>query len=88
MGNICYSVEGFYYNGFYVLPTGKTSPYTAEFDHWSNDPGIMVCKCSDGIMRSIPTCQLLGYDKNNHPLQPKLAERNLGLIHVGEPCEG
>ena len=63
-----YQVESFEYNGFSVQSKGGNTNYTAEFKEWTQDPGIAVCKCSDGNTRYIPSCCLIG-DKSELPKQ-------------------
>jgi hypothetical protein len=57
-----YQVENFKYNGFCVFSEPGVANYTAKFKEWTNDPGIAVFICSDGIERKIPTCCLIGDD--------------------------
>ena len=62
-------VENFAYNGFFVQRKGGYADYTATFKEWTEDPGIAVCKCSDGKERLIPSCCLDGFDKDAYPKQ-------------------
>ena len=64
-----YSVKSFIYNGFSVQMGKEPVNYTAEFVAWTQDPGIAVCKCSDGEERLIPFCCLIGFNDSDHPLQ-------------------
>ena len=65
-----YQVESFTYIGFIVKSNGiVVTDYTAEFEGWTNDPGITVCLCSDGLERHIPTCCLIGYNAKSHSKQ-------------------
>lgn len=63
-----YEVENFEYNGFFVKPLKGKASYTAKFKHWTNDPGIALCECSDNKERLIPSGCLIG-DKSNLPKQ-------------------
>jgi len=71
-------VRNFSYNGL----TGKllegVAEFTAEFIKWSDDPGIAICSCSDGVERLIPTFAFV--EKVNFPVQEKT-----GVI-LGTPC--
>ena len=58
-----YKVQNFDYNGFMVLNLPGETDYTAKFIEWTNDPGIAKCECSDGNIRFIPSCQLIGCKK-------------------------
>lgn len=70
-----FKVEEFSYGGLFVGPkynpdgTIKIAPYTAEFKEWTTDPGMVICICSDGKERRIPTCQLQGFKVKDYPLQ-------------------
>ena len=79
-----YKVEKFNYNGFAVFaPKGgwnQFEKYTARFKEWTNDPGIAICVCSDGIERKIPSCCLHG---ENRPPKQDLSNK----ILFGEPCK-
>lgn len=66
-----YKVKNFSYNGFFVSFAGGEASYTAEFSEWTKDPGVARCKCSDGRMRLIPTCALIGVMHNDLPEQEK-----------------
>jgi len=74
-----FEVENFIYNGFSVMSKPGNAKYTAEFIKWTNDPGIALCKCSDGNIRNIPSCCLKG-NLDNLPKQEKT-----GVI-FGESC--
>lgn len=60
-------VKNFSYNGLFVNPMAGLAPYTAQFVKWSDDPGITICKCSDGEKRRIPSLMLIGFSKRKHP---------------------
>lgn len=64
-------VKKFEYNGFYCRSLKGYAKYTAEFKEWTEDPGIAICICSDGIERLIPSCQLEGFDYSSYPEQKK-----------------
>lgn len=66
-----YQVENFTYNGFSGQSKKVITKYTATFNSWTNDPGIMLCNCSDGEQRLIPTFALINYSQENHPIQSK-----------------
>lgn len=57
---LTFKVQNFEYNGFFVKSLNTTAKYTATFKGWTNDPGITACQCSDGKIRLIPSCQLIG----------------------------
>lgn len=65
-----FKVEKFKYNGFFVSPIKGYTKYTATFICWTSDPGIAKCSCSDGKIRLIPSCCLIG-DKSSLPEQAK-----------------
>ena len=62
-------VIDFVYNGFTVAMKKSVASFTAEFKSWTTDPGIMLCNCSDGHERRIPTCCLIGFRKEDFPSQ-------------------
>lgn len=62
-------VKNFMYNGLFVQRLGGYAGYTATFKEWTEDPGIAVCKCSDGKERLIPSCCLDEFDKDAYPKQ-------------------
>jgi hypothetical protein len=62
-------VQNFSYNGFSGKLLDGFAPYTAEAIKWSDDPGIIQCKCSDGETRLIPTFALIGLA--DFPIQKK-----------------
>ena len=64
-------VKKFDYNGFYCRSLKGHTKYTAEFKEWTEDPGIAICVCSDGVERLIPSCQLEGFDYDLYPKQKK-----------------
>ena len=66
-----YNVENFIYNGFYIKPKEGKASYKARFKHWTSDPGIALCECSDGKNRLIPSCQLVGFLCEAHVKQEK-----------------
>ena len=66
-----YNVKNFTYNGFFVSLAEGEAPYTAEFLEWTTDPGVAKCNCSDGKMRLIPTCALVGVMHRDLPKQTK-----------------
>ncbi len=73
-----FSVKKFDYNGFFVSIDEALAPFTAEFMSWSdNDPGIALCKCSDGKERLIPFCALVGFvnERKSYPEQVIKGER-------------
>jgi len=53
-------IKNFSYNGFSGKLTGGVAPFEVFFEKWSTDPGIMYCKCSDGVDRLIPTFAIIG----------------------------
>ena len=66
-----FEVEQFTYNGFMVSTNNKKlikTNYTADFIKWTEDPGIAECQCSDGKIRYIPSCCLIG-NKESLPKQ-------------------
>ena len=58
-------VKRYIYNGFFVRTLDGITNFTASFVKWTNDPGVAVCKCSDGKQRNIPTCALSGFSSKN-----------------------
>ncbi len=52
----------FIYDGYAGKLTGGYARYTAEFQSWTEDPGITRCICSDGKERLIPSFALEGFD--------------------------
>lgn len=66
-----YKVENFVYNGFYVESKEGNADYTATFNSWTSDPGVIKADCSDGKVRLIPTCCLIGCKESDFPPQPK-----------------
>lgn len=80
-----YKVEKFIYNGMFVHPEEGEAPYTAKFLRWTNDPGVAECECSDGEMRLIPSCQLLGFKIGDVPEQPK--PKPFKGVLVGHPSK-
>jgi len=66
-----YEVKNFVYNGFYVSDTEGNAPYKATFLHWTVDPGVAECQCSDGKKRLIPHCQLINFSIRDVPKQKK-----------------
>ena len=75
-------VENFSYNGFCGHATGGYASYTAEFKRWTEDPGVAVCSCSDGVERLIPTCFLKGFKTADYPKQNTDGK----FLYIGEPC--
>jgi len=78
-------VEKFRYNGFVVSPPkggwNQFESYTATFKEWTNDPGIVICTCSDNVERMIPTCCL-------HDVTEPLPIQDLtNKILFGTPCK-
>jgi len=59
-----FEVANFDYNGFYGHRLPGKAAYQAKFHHWTNDPGITVCECSDGVERLIPSFALVGNVKS------------------------
>lgn len=57
-----YKVLNFVYNGLFGHKTGGYADYTAQFKEWTDDPGIALCVCSDGVERRIPTFALENFD--------------------------
>jgi hypothetical protein len=51
-------IYDFTYDGIMCQVLKSTAPYSITFKEWTNDPGIMLCECSDGVNRKIPTCTL------------------------------
>ena len=76
-----FEVQNFEYNGFYVNTLLGKTLYKVTPVKWTNDPGIIECKCSDGKKRLIPTCQIYGF--NNYDF-PKQVYENKVLF--GIPC--
>ena len=66
-----YEVENFYYDGFIVKSMKGKAPYKATFLHWTVDPGVAKCQCSDGKKRLIPSCQLINFSILDVPKQKK-----------------
>jgi hypothetical protein len=73
-----FNVEPFIYNGFSVQSSKKPVNYTAKFINWTQDPGIVVCECSDGKERLIPSCCLIGFKSIDYPLQDYTNKQLLG----------
>ena len=73
-------VHNFAYNGLFGRLTGGDAKYTAEFISWAEDPGVAICKCSDGQERTIPTFALDGFNCEAYPKQDygKWMNRNMG----------
>lgn len=71
MTTIHHGVRKFSYNGFSGKLYDEIADYTAEFIRWTSDPGITVCKCSDGEERNIPTFALIDFNLADHPEQEK-----------------
>jgi hypothetical protein len=67
-----YKVKEFEYNGLFVNFIGGEASYTAKFSKWTTDPGIVICKCSDGEERLIPTCALIGLKYKDLPEQTNM----------------
>jgi hypothetical protein len=44
------------YDGLFVHLKHGIADYTAEFNSWTDDPGIVLMDCSDGKQRKIPVC--------------------------------
>mgnify|MGYP003421031594 FL=1 len=65
-----FQVENFIYNGFMVIPKKGFANYKAKFLQWTSDPGVAKCECSDGELRLIPSCCLIG-DSLTLPIQEK-----------------
>ena len=84
-----YNVRNFVYNGFLCNERPGNTPYTVEFKKWTDDPGIMLCDCSDGKERLIPSCQLIGFKIKDVVEQEIEIDKNTGLAKVlfGQPCE-
>jgi hypothetical protein len=78
-------VENFTYDGMFVYSAPGLAPYTAAFEEWSVDPGMARCKCSDGIYRLIPSCKLVGFNKEDYPIQKK--PENINGFIFGVPCK-
>jgi hypothetical protein len=49
------TITNFTYNGFFGKTLNGLTKYKARFNQWTNDPGIVLCDCSDGKQRLIPT---------------------------------
>lgn len=62
-------IQNFLYNGFMGQSLEGEANYTATFKEWTNDPGIAVCICSDGIERRIPTFAFIDIKSINLPKQ-------------------
>lgn len=60
-------VQNFIYDGVFVHLRPGFAPYSAEFKQWTDDPGMVLCSCSDGSERRIPACCLVGFDTEQHP---------------------
>lgn len=77
------TVRNFIYNGLFGHLTGGDAEYTAEFLSWTEDPGVALCKCSDGQERLIPTFALVGFNNNAYPKQN--CENK--VMYIGKPCK-
>ena len=77
-----FQVENFVYNSFSVQSKPGIANYTATFKEWTNDPGIMVCNCSDGKKRLIPSCCLINATENSFPKQD-LSNK----VYFGQPSK-
>jgi len=75
-----FKVQNFKYNGFASIKLQGIASYTAKFIKWTQDPGIARCECSDGKIRLIPSCDLLG----NVSALPKQTYEN-GKLFIGPP---
>lgn len=52
---MAHKVKNFTYNGFMGQEKKGYAPYKATFVKWTEDPGIMLMKCSDGKERLVPS---------------------------------
>ena len=64
-------VRNFTYNGFYGQELKGYAPYRATFKEWTDDPGVAICVCTDGVERRIPTFALEGFRVTSVPRQRK-----------------
>ena len=78
-----FKVNNFTYNGVYGKDEEGHAPYTASFIKWTNDPGIALFKCSDGIDRLIPTFAI---DDLPPGCLPKQIYAETGPSIFGMPC--
>jgi len=76
-------VINFSYNGFSGRVTGGYANYTAEFKEWTEDPGVAVCLCSDGVERLIPTFALEGFCEKDYPVQ----NNENKFFYIGKLCK-
>lgn len=75
-------VKNFSYNGFMGKLLDGHASYEAKFKSWTNDPGVMVCSCSDGKDRLIPTFAL---EKDPSEYIPKQKYTGKGKVMFGSP---
>lgn len=75
-------VKNFTYDGFAGRLTGGEAGYMAVFKEWTDDPGVAVCKCTDGKERLIPTFALDGWRGEDHPPQNNEGKQ----LYTGKPC--
>jgi hypothetical protein len=88
MSDEFYEVENFTYNGLFIKATGGIATYKAKPLRWNElDCGIMICECTDGKERNIPTCQLNGYTPPKRETVPQnvLEMRKTLGAHIGAP---
>lgn len=78
-----FKVSNFSYNGFSGKVEEGHAPYTASFIKWTNDPGVALFRCSDGIDRLIPTFAL---DCIPESYFPKQIYAENGPSIFGMPC--
>lgn len=78
-----HKVLNFVYNGLFGRTTGGYANYTAQFKEWTDDPGVALCVCSDGVERRIPTFALENFDSIAHQ-EPKYGKEK--IMYIGAPC--
>jgi hypothetical protein len=78
-----YAVRNFDYNGFFGSISEGYVKYRATFKHWTSDPGVAMCKCTDGLERLIPTFALEGFNVKDYRKQTY----ENGKTMFGMPCK-
>ena len=81
-----FKVRNFTYNGLGVNFEGGLAKYTAKFIKWTNDPGVGEFKCSDGKVRLMPSCVLVGPRESLPKKTWKSAEEQGVSVLFGTPC--
>lgn len=83
-----YHVENFVYDGFQVIsPPGFAAWTVTNFQKWTNDAGIGLFMCSDGIIRPIPTCCLNPMYYHSLPEEPNLRPLEGVGVLFGTPSQ-